>query len=139
MTPGTRYDLARNHALLAGLASQAGSGVSPAEGRAEADQAMAELKRSYAAGFHNPNMDTDTDLDSLRAESARLEAVSGPSRERLDRAIADIERRLDQAGDDEPDTLVERLREDLSHFEVEHPTVAAALKTVLNTLSNAGI
>ena len=79
------------------------------------------------------------DLDTLRAESDRLEAVSGPSRERLNRAIADIERKLDQAGDDEPDTLVERLREDLAHFEVEHPTVAAALETVLNTLSNAGI
>jgi hypothetical protein len=55
----------------------------------------------------------------------------------LNQVIADIERRLEQPDDDE--NLVERLRDDLAHFEVEHPTVAAALETVMNTLSNAGI
>jgi hypothetical protein len=63
--------------------------------------------------------------------------MAGPSRERLNQLIADIERRLDQPAEDE--NLVERLRDDLAHFEVDHPTVAAALETMLNTLSNAGI
>jgi hypothetical protein len=77
------------------------------------------------------------DLDALRAERDRLEGMAGPSRERLNQVIADIERRLDQP--DEDDNLVERLRDELAHFEVEHPTVAAALESVMNTLSNAGI
>jgi len=77
------------------------------------------------------------DLEALRAESARLEGITGPSRDRLNQVIADIERRLEQPDEDE--NLVERLRDELSHFEVEHPTVAAALETVMNTLSNAGI
>jgi hypothetical protein len=45
-----RYDLARNHALLAGLATEDGSGLSPADGLAEADRAAAMLKRSVAEG-----------------------------------------------------------------------------------------
>jgi Domain of unknown function (DUF4404) len=77
------------------------------------------------------------DLEALRAESDRLEGINGPSRDRLNQVIADIERRLEQPDEDE--NLVERLRDELSHFEVDHPTVAAALETVMNTLSNAGI
>jgi hypothetical protein len=77
------------------------------------------------------------DLDALRAERDRQENMTGPSRDRLNQLIADIERRLDQPDEDE--NLVERLRDDLSHFEVEHPTVAAALEAVMNTLSGAGI
>jgi hypothetical protein len=77
------------------------------------------------------------DLEALRAERDRQENMAGPSRERLNQLIADIERRLDQPDEDE--NLVERLRDDLAHFEVDHPTVAAALETMLNTLSNAGI
>jgi uncharacterized protein DUF4404 len=80
------------------------------------------------------------DLEALRAESDRQEDMAGPARERLKQLIADIERRLDQAEDAEPhENLVERLRDELAQFEVEHPTLAAALESVLNTLSNAGI
>jgi phytoene/squalene synthetase len=80
------------------------------------------------------------DLEALRAESDRLEGMAGPARERVQRLIADVERRLERvedAGQDE--SLLERLREELAEFEVEHPTVAAAIETMLNTLSNAGI
>lgn len=79
------------------------------------------------------------DLEILRAESARLPADSGPARQRLDRMIADIERKLAQPDSAEHENLADRLREDLAHFKVEHPTVAAALETILSTLSNAGI
>jgi serine/threonine-protein kinase len=61
------YDLACYHALLAGLASDAGSGLSEAEGRAEADRAMEALRRAVASGYRNlAHMRTDTDLDSLQ-------------------------------------------------------------------------
>jgi serine/threonine protein kinase len=66
LRPGTRYDLARSHALLAGLGSRAGSGVTPDEGRVEAERAMAELKRSFDEGYRNPEIDGDTYLDPLR-------------------------------------------------------------------------
>ncbi len=80
------------------------------------------------------------DLAALRAECDRLDGMPGPARDRVQRLIADVEHRLEQAEDDEKDeTLLDRIREELTEFEVEHPTVAAALETVMNTLSNAGI
>ena len=80
------------------------------------------------------------DLEALRAECDRLEGMPGPARDRVQRLIADVEHRLEQAEDDEKDeTLTDRIREELTEFKVEHPTVAAALETVMNTLSNAGI
>jgi hypothetical protein len=67
LSPEARYDLARSHALLAGLATEAGSGLSPAEGTAEADRAMAVLMRAVGEGFRDPRMSTDRDLNPLRA------------------------------------------------------------------------
>jgi hypothetical protein len=60
--------------LLAGVAGRPGSGLSPAEGRAEADRAMHWLRVALAAGYRNlANMRTDTDLDPLRGrEDFRL-------------------------------------------------------------------
>ena len=69
------------------------------------------------------------ELDALRAECERLPEVSGPSRERLNRMIADLERKLAEPEAVDHETLVERLQDDLAHFEVEHPGVAAALET----------
>src|SRR5262249_9561584 len=55
------------HAGLSGLAAQAGSGVSAAEGPAEADRAMALLRRAVAAGYRNPAAyRTESALDPLR-------------------------------------------------------------------------
>jgi hypothetical protein len=65
--PVRRYDLACNHALLSDLAGRPGSGVSPAEGRIEADRAMRWLRDAVASGFRDQaHMRTDTDLDPLR-------------------------------------------------------------------------
>ena len=63
---GARYDLVRNHALLAGLATEAGSGLSPEEALPEADRAMALLKRLVAEGFRDAKMSTEPDLAPLR-------------------------------------------------------------------------
>jgi hypothetical protein len=56
-----RYDLARNHALLAG------SGLSVAEGAAEAERAVALLRQLVAEDYRNAMMRTDPDLDSQRS------------------------------------------------------------------------
>src|SRR5262249_22091367 len=61
----TRFDLARNHALLAGLALESDSGLSAADGRAEADRAMTVLKDAVASGFREPKLVNDPDLAPL--------------------------------------------------------------------------
>jgi len=61
------YNLACYHALLAGLGAKAGSGVPPAEVRAEAEQAMRSLCEAVAAGWRDvAHMRSDTDLEALR-------------------------------------------------------------------------
>jgi serine/threonine-protein kinase len=60
------YSLACYQALLAGAAVE-GSGLTPDEGRAAADAAMATLGRAVAAGFRMAaHLRADTDLDALR-------------------------------------------------------------------------
>jgi tetratricopeptide (TPR) repeat protein/tRNA A-37 threonylcarbamoyl transferase component Bud32 len=65
--PDDHYVLACNYALLAGVAPQAGSGLTAAEGQALADKAMEVLRRAVAAGYRNVDqMGINTDLDPLR-------------------------------------------------------------------------
>jgi tetratricopeptide (TPR) repeat protein len=61
-----RYDLARDHAVLAGLAGEGDSGVAPAVARAHSDRAMDVLKRLVSDGYRNPKVSTQSDLDPLR-------------------------------------------------------------------------
>jgi serine/threonine-protein kinase len=69
-TPEEHYNLACDHALLAGVAGLPGSGVPADEGRGEADRAMAELRRAAATGFRMLTlMAFDHDLDPLRSRS----------------------------------------------------------------------
>jgi serine/threonine protein kinase len=66
-TPEQLYDLACTRAKLAGAAADSGSHLSPAEARAEADQAMAVLRRAAAAGFNSAEkIQKDPDLESLQ-------------------------------------------------------------------------
>ena len=68
--PGRRglqyFDSSSCHALLVGLAGKDGSGVSAAEGQAEADKAMALLRKAFDLGFRNARFRTEPSLDSLR-------------------------------------------------------------------------
>jgi tetratricopeptide (TPR) repeat protein len=65
--PGNVYDTACCHALLHAAAADKASGLSSADARAEADHAVATLRRAIAAGYRNAaHMRKDTDLDSLR-------------------------------------------------------------------------
>ena len=61
-----RYDLARNHALLAGLAAEDGSALAPTEAQNHSDRAIEVLKRVVAEGYRPPRMRSDPDFDSLR-------------------------------------------------------------------------
>jgi tetratricopeptide (TPR) repeat protein len=66
LTFEVRYDLARNHALLAGLADEGGSGLSPADRRVEADLAMGVLKQVVAEGYRDARMRAEPDFAPLR-------------------------------------------------------------------------
>jgi serine/threonine-protein kinase len=62
------YDIACAQALLSAAATEPGSGLTPDEGRAYADEAVATLRRCFAAGFRNaPWMLADPDLVPLRS------------------------------------------------------------------------
>ena len=61
------FSIACSHAALAGLAGQEGTGVSAAEGKAHADQAMALLRKAVDAGFRDiHDYRTEGALDPLR-------------------------------------------------------------------------
>jgi tetratricopeptide (TPR) repeat protein len=61
------YNLARYHAQLAGVAAEAGSGLTAEQGEAEAERAMAALKQAYSGGFGIAHLRADADLDTLRS------------------------------------------------------------------------
>jgi eukaryotic-like serine/threonine-protein kinase len=75
------FHMAFSRAALAGLAGQAGAGVSAAEGKVAADQAKALLRKAVDAGFRN--------LGAFRIEDAL-----GPLREREDfkKLLAELEK-----------------------------------------------
>jgi serine/threonine-protein kinase len=69
-TPEDDYNLACYHSSLAGLAGQPGSAITAAEGRAESDHAMADLRRAAGAGFRMLSLIAfDHDLDPLRSRT----------------------------------------------------------------------
>jgi hypothetical protein len=77
-------------------------------------------------------------LEQLHSELERTDSVDDKGREILNHLSTDIQKFLDPDEDDD-ESLLERLQDAIDHFEVEHPTITAALSQMLNTLSNAGI
>ncbi len=66
LSPRNQHTLACCHAQLAALAAEAGSGLTPAEGAAEADFGMDALRRAYNEGFGVARL-RDAALDPLRS------------------------------------------------------------------------
>jgi hypothetical protein len=66
-SPDALYNLACDQSLLAGAASRPGSGAFADQARAEADLAVADLRKSIEAGYRQfAHMQTDSDLDPIR-------------------------------------------------------------------------
>ncbi len=63
---GARYELARDHGLLARLAAEDGSGLAPAEGPLHSDRAMDVLTRVVAEGYRDLKSTAEPDFDPLR-------------------------------------------------------------------------
>ncbi len=79
------FERSRALALLAGLAADAKSGVTAAEGASFADQAVAALRDALSAGWNRPDELKEPDLDALRSRAdfqkllAEVEAKTGPT------------------------------------------------------------
>jgi serine/threonine protein kinase len=68
LAPVDRYNLACNHAKLAGMAADLASRITAAEGKAEAERAMHILRQAVAAGYRDLTwMRIDGGLDPLRS------------------------------------------------------------------------
>jgi hypothetical protein len=87
LTPRDYYNLACYRALLAGVATEAGAGMTAEEGKATAEQALAALRQAVAAGFGSvARVRTDASLDTLRP------------REEFQKLLAELEKmQTDQA------------------------------------------
>jgi len=67
-TPGDLYDAACIQSLLSGAALEAGSGLTAADGQAEADKAIERLRRVIAARWSQVALlRVDSDLDPIRS------------------------------------------------------------------------
>jgi tetratricopeptide (TPR) repeat protein len=88
--PETRFERSRALALLAGVGSDARSGVTATEAARFADQAVASLRDAISAGWNVPNELKEPDFDALRKRAnfqkllAEVEAKSRPKAKQKD-------------------------------------------------------
>jgi Domain of unknown function (DUF4404) len=73
-------------------------------------------------------------LEQLREELAAADSMDAARRERLLKLIEEME-----AGLEEDTGLVERMETAVAEFEVSHPTLAAVMNKVIETLGNIGV
>lgn len=77
-------------------------------------------------------------LGALREEGDRLDNLD--AKERLSNLVGNIEQKVDYTGvSEEHQYLVEDVKEAITHFEIEHPSISGILNEVIMTLSNMGI
>ena len=85
--------------------------------------------------------------EDLREQLAALhvalgdgDSVGPEARELLRAVMDDIQRVLDiEAGDEQPEGIVDRLRDAVEDFEESHPTLAEAAGRVIDALARMGI
>jgi hypothetical protein len=81
-------------------------------------------------------------LEDLRDQIGQTQPLDEKGRDLLRRLDREIHALLEGSDDDNfeaPDTLIERLNENIEHFEESHPSLTMALSHMLTVLSNAGI
>ncbi|HSJ97487.1 MAG TPA: DUF4404 family protein [Myxococcota bacterium] len=78
-------------------------------------------------------------LASLHQALADADSVGPEARELLRAVMDDIERLLEVEAREEPEGLMDRLREAVEDFEESHPTLAEAAGRVIDALARMGI
>lgn len=78
-------------------------------------------------------------LAKLHEELGNVRRVDPRSNHLLGELLRDIKRLLDQPPMDTPPTLPERLEKVAVQFEVDHPTLAASSRRLIDLLGKAGL
>jgi len=84
------------------------------------------------------NHELDKLLEALHRELQQAQSVDEKGQELLRGLDADIRALLDRSGISS-DSMLERLRDSVDHFEATHPALTTLLSELLTSLSNAGI
>ena len=80
------------------------------------------------------------DLDRLRREVYTLTGANTADREKLNRLINDIEKKIDEPADTaHHHRVMGGLNDAIRQFETDHPRATAILNEIMVTLSNMGI
>ncbi|BBL74350.1 DUF4404 family protein [Methylomagnum ishizawai] len=78
-------------------------------------------------------------LFHLRGEIERLDEGNAELKSKLEDLLDDLEDKLEASEDDQQLHLVEDMKEAVSQFEVEHPTLTGILNNLMVALGNMGI
>lgn len=85
----------------------------------------------------DPNPNRRELLEQLHNDLGQVAPTDEKGRQLLDDTRAEIQRALDDDAD--PDSLVERLEDAVSHFEGTHPDLTNTIMVVIDSLSNMGL
>jgi len=89
-----------------------------------------------------PKEQLRTRIQELLDELESGERLDVEARDRLTNVLEEIRGAVDEdgdRGDDEGESLVDRLNEATRHFEESHPTLTAMVGRIAESLSNLGI
>ena len=81
-------------------------------------------------------------LDKLHQELEQADDLDDESRQALQHLMGDISAALERkplAAEEEDDSLLEQLNENIEQYQVTHPSLTTALQHALDILSGAGI
>lgn len=79
-------------------------------------------------------------LRELKDQLDGVAAQSPEKRTRLENLISNIEGRLNShINEDYHQELVDEISEEVVEFEADHPTAAAIIRSIINTLSSLGL
>ena len=78
-------------------------------------------------------------LEALHQELTQSRSVDPESRKLLMTLIADIQRLVQEEGDEERESVLGRLDTAAIRFESEHPSLGSGIRQIIDTLGRAGI
>jgi DNA replication initiation complex subunit (GINS family) len=79
------------------------------------------------------------DLERLRREIEQIASNNPDAYRKLNVLISDLENRISDTPDQDDTGLLDRVQNEIEHFETAHPRATAILNDILVTLSNMGI
>ena len=78
-------------------------------------------------------------VKELEEELASVEAFDDDTRQMLEEAVSEIQTVLQEEGELEPDSVIERLRSAEEEFQVSHPTLSGIVARMIDALGQLGI